>query len=199
MITHLNGTVKKIAENSLIIDVNGVGYSIICSSRTLNEACNHSGLVHIFTVLNIREDAWTLYGFISEQERFWFNALISVQGVGGKVAIAILSALSDDDIYNAFLTEDKNTFMRADGVGSKLAIRIITELKDKIVGKIDWKAQNIQSISEISVVNDVVSALLNLGYQKVDILRVISSIQIEQNCEFDALLKRALNKLSSGA
>ncbi|MDR2067575.1 MAG: Holliday junction branch migration protein RuvA, partial [Holosporaceae bacterium] len=116
MITHLNGSIKKIAENSIVVDVNGVGYGVTCSARTTNEACSRSGLVHIFTAMSIREDSWTLYGFITEQERFWFNTLTSVQGVGGKVAIAILSALSDDDIYNAFLTGDKNIFSRADGV-----------------------------------------------------------------------------------
>jgi Holliday junction DNA helicase RuvA len=199
MITHLNGIVEKIAENSLIIDVGGVGYNVICSARSINEAKTHSGLVHIFTVLSVREDSWTLYGFISEQERFWFNTFTSVQGVGGKVALAILSALSDDDIYNAFLSGDRNTLTRADGVGPKLAVRIITELKDKIVGKIEFKIQSAQLISEVGVVNDVVSALANLGYQKADILRAISSLPIESNCEFDTLLKRVLNKLSSGA
>jgi Holliday junction DNA helicase RuvA len=199
MISYLKGTPEKIAEGSIVVDVNGVGYCVICSSRTINEVRNCLGTIHIFTVLNVREDSWTLYGFISEQERFWFNTLISVQGVGGKVAIAILSALSDEDIYNAFLTNNKDMFTRADGVGSKLATRIITELKEKIVGKIDLGvAMAIPTVPESSVVSDVISALLNLGYQKVDVLRVVSSIQIDSEIGFNVLLKRVLGKLSSG-
>jgi Holliday junction DNA helicase RuvA len=146
--------------------------------------------------MNIREDAWTLYGFISEQERLWFNTLISVQGVGGKVALAILSALSDDDLYNAFLSSDKDMISRADGVGPKLATRIITELKDKIVGKININAPTMKMTVESGVVNDVISALINLGYQKTDIWRAISSAQFDKNCRFDVLLKLILNKLS---
>ena len=113
MISHLKGTVEKVLDNALIIDVNGVGYKVVCSSRTINAASNANGIVYILTELVIREDAWILYGFISESERFWFNKLTSVQGVGGRVAIAILSALSDDDIYNAFLATDKDMFTRS--------------------------------------------------------------------------------------
>jgi Holliday junction DNA helicase RuvA len=199
MISHIKGTVERIMDSSIIVDVNGVGYCVLCSSRTINEVRGYSGIVHIFTALNIREDSWILYGFISERERFWFNMLISVQGVGGKVAVAILSALSDDDIFNAFLTGNKDAFTKADGVGAKLATRIITELKEKVVGKMDLNtAIGIPAVGESGVINDVISALLNLGYQKADILRVISAMQIDSEITFDVLLKRILSKLSSG-
>jgi Holliday junction DNA helicase RuvA len=201
MITYLKGTIEKVAENSVIIDVNGVGYSVICSARTVNEVRNYPGIMRIFTVLNVREDAWTLFGFISEQERFWFNTLTSVQGVGGKVAIAILSALSDDEIYNAFLSGDKSMFTRADGVGPKLATRIVTELKEKVVGKIDIGsiATAAPQIAQSGVVSDVISALANLGYQKADIMRIILAMQVDKDESFDVLLKKVLVKLSSGA
>jgi Holliday junction DNA helicase RuvA len=199
MISYLKGTVVAVAENSIVLDVNGVGYSAICSARTINEARKDSGIVQIFTVLNVREDSWTLYGFISERERFWFNTLASVQGVGGKVAVAILSVLSDEDMYNAFLTGDKDMFARAAGVGQKLAIRIVTELKDKIVGKIEVGIGTATgAILESGVVSDVVSALSNLGYQKADVLRAVSSVQTDSDASFDVLLKRTLSKLSSG-
>ena len=204
MISHLKGTVEKVADNFLIIDVNGVGYKVICSSRTLGAAGNVSDIVHIFTELVIREDTWVLYGFISESERFWFNKLTSVQGVGGKAAMAILSALSDDEIYNAFLSGDKDMFIRADGVGAKIASRIISELKEKVVGKADIMAAYVpaQQINDqmmgSSVVNDVVSALVNLGYQKSDIYRIISPMKITDDMEFDVLLRQVLNKISSG-
>jgi Holliday junction DNA helicase RuvA len=124
---------------------------------------------------------------------------MSVQGVGGKVAVAILSALSDEDIYNAFLAGDKNMFTRAGGVGQKLATRIITELKEKIVGKVDLNIpMAMPAVTESSVLGDVISALANLGYQKADILRIISSMKVDSDIEFDVLLKRVLSKLSSG-
>jgi Holliday junction DNA helicase RuvA len=199
MIEHLTGSVEKVSDGSLIVDVNGVGYSVLCSARTINAVGNTSGIVRVFTVLNIREDAWTLFGFASEQERFWFNTLISVQGVGGKVALSILSVLSDEEIYNAFIAEDKNMFARADGVGPKLASRIISELKDKIVGKINVGAAIGSKVAQESgVVTDVVSALANLGYQKSDIYRVISSMQVDNDVKFDILLRQILSKLSSG-
>ena len=198
MISYLKGSVEEVAENLIILDVNGVGYSLICSSRTISEAKEHGGVVKLHTVLNVREDAWTLFGFYSNKERFWFNKLNSVQGVGGKVAISILSALSEDDIYNAFLTEDKNMFTRADGVGAKLATRIISELKDKVVGKVDLNMTVGTQIPQSNTVNDVISALINLGYQKPDILRTISTIEIDNDPQFDTLLRRILGKLSAG-
>ena len=198
MISYLKGSVEEVTENLIILGVNGIGYSLICSSRTINEAKEHGGIVKLHTVLNIREDAWTLFGFYSDKEKFLFNMLNSVQGVGGKVAISILSALSEDDIYNAFLTEDKTMFTRADGVGAKLATRIISELKDKIVGKIDLNMAVGTQIPQSNIVNDVISALMNLGYQKSDILRIISTIEIDKDLQFDTLLKQILGKLSAG-
>ena len=198
MISYLKGSVEEVAENLVILDVNGVGYSLICSSRTISEAKEHGGIVKLYTVLNVREDAWTLFGFYSEKEKFWFNKLNSVQGVGGKVAISILSALSEDDIYNAFLTEDKTMFTRADGVGAKLATRIISELKDKVVGKIDLNMAVGTQVPQSSAINDVISALMNLGYQKPEILRTISTIEIDKDPQFDTLLRQVLTKLSAG-
>ena len=198
MISYLKGSVEEVAENLVILDVNGVGYSLICSSRTIGEAKEHGGIVKLYTVLNVREDAWTLFGFYSEKEKFWFNKLNSVQGVGGKVAISILSALSEDDIYNAFLTEDKTMFTRADGVGAKLATRIISELKDKVVGKIDLNMAVGTQIPQSSAINDVISALMNLGYQKPEILRTTSTIEIDKDPQFDTLLRQVLTKLSAG-
>ncbi len=198
MISYLKGSVEEISENLVILDVNGVGYSLICSSRTISDAQEHGGIVKLYTVLNVREDSWTLYGFFSEKERFWFNKFNSVQGVGGRVAISILSALSDEDIYNAFLTEDKNAFTRADGVGAKLATRIVSELKDKVIGKIDLNMAVGTQIPQSNIVNDVISALVNLGYQKPDVLRIISTIEIDNEPQFDTLLRQILGKLSAG-
>ncbi len=199
MFDYLKGLIEEIIDNHIILDVNGIGYDIISSSRTINEAKNHGNVIKLYTVLNIREDAWTLFGFISQRERFWFNKLNSVQGVGGRVAISILSVLSDDDIYNAFVMEDKNSFTKADGVGLKLATRIITELKDKVIGQVDSTAFTEPMKIQSNVVNDVISALVNLGYQKFDILRVISNMNLGESPQFDVLLRQVLTKISTGA
>lgn len=210
MISHLKGTIEKVLENALIMDVNGVGYRVICSSRTIsamNSLAGSGTLVHIFTELVVREDAWTLYGFISETERLWFSKLTLVQGVGGKAAMSILSALSDDEIYNAFLNSDGAAFTRAEGVGPKLASRIVAELKDKVIGKMDLfklappaavQGAFLNSLSNSEVIDNVISALVNLGYQKSDIYKIMSSMKIADDVVFDDLLRLVLKKISSG-
>ena len=200
MISHLKGIVEKVSESSMIIDVGGVGYEVICSLRTLNIARDKIGTpMHVYTILNIREDAWVLFGFTSEQEKVWFNTLVSVPGVGGKVAMAILSALNDDDIYKAFLNSDKTMLTRADGVGPKLASRLISELKDKVVGKIDLRVLPEIKNSESAVIQDVISAISNLGYQRIEILEAISKLVIKNDENFELLFKKVLAKLSHGA
>ena len=200
MISHLKGIVEKVSESSMIIDVGGVGYEVICSLRTLNIARDKIGTpMHVYTILNIREDAWVLFGFTSEQEKVWFNTLVSVPGVGGKVAMAILSALNDDDIYKAFLNSDKTMLTRADGVGPKLASRLISELKDKVVGKIDLRVLPEIKNSESAVIQDVISAISNLGYQRIEILEAISKLDIKNDENFELLFKKVLAKLSHGA
>lgn len=199
MISHLKGSIDRVADNFVVVDVGGVGYHVICSTKTINYAQSHADAVHFFTSLVIRDDAWVLFGFLTEQERAWFHTLTSVQGVGGKVAIAILSSMSESDIYNAFLNGDKTAFTRADGVGAKLATRIVTELKDKVVGKFDVQQSNITITESLrsAVMGDVLSALVNLGYQKVDVMRELSLLEDADNMTFDEMLRILLRKLSS--
>lgn len=202
MITHLKGNIETINESSLVLDVNGVGYQLLCSSRTLESVSRCRDMVHIYTVMSVREDGWILYGFADERERSWFNMLISVQGVGGKVALAILSALSPEDIYSAFCSGDKTMLTRADGVGAKLATRILSELKDKVLGKgmIAETAMLTNTMNaDKTIVSDVVSALENLGYQRGDAMRIVSSISaVEPDLPFESLLRRALAKIATG-
>ena len=113
--------------------------------------------------------------------------------------MAILSALNDDDIYKAFLNSDKTMLTRADGVGPKLASRLISELKDKIVGKIDLRVLPEIKNSESAVIQDVISAISNLGYQRIEILEAISKLDIKNDENFELLFKKVLAKLSHGA
>ena len=136
MIAKLTGILDKIGEGQVVLDVNGVGYLIFCSGRTLDKFSGVTGTVSIITETHVREDHIHLYGFSDESERTWFNLLISVQGVGAKVCLAILSVLTPAHLAQAIVAQDKSAVMKAPGVGTKLAARIIVELKDKI-GAID--------------------------------------------------------------
>src|SRR6476659_1993096 len=132
MIARLSGTLAETTSDSAVIDVGGVGYQLLASARTLDSLGPIGGQVLILTELQVREDAWTLFGFGSAAERDSFRALTSVQGVGGKVALAILSALSPDELARAVAQEDKAMIGRANGVGPKLAARIANELRGKL-------------------------------------------------------------------
>src|SRR4051812_35122104 len=132
MIARLTGTLAEISADGAVIDVHGVGYQMLASARTLEALGPIGGEVLILTELQVREDAWTLFGFGSAAERDSFRALTSVQGVGGKVALAILSTLSPDELARAVAHEDKAMIGRANGVGPKLAARIANELQGKL-------------------------------------------------------------------
>src|SRR5215212_415527 len=132
MIARLSGILAELTADGIIIDVGGVGYLVQASARTLDALGPLGGEVLILTELQVREDAWTLFGFGSVAERDTFRALTSIQGVGGKVALAILSALSPDELARAVAQDDKAMIGRANGVGPKLAARIANELQGKL-------------------------------------------------------------------
>src|SRR3569833_2572028 len=132
MIARLTGTLAETTAEGAVIDVAGVGYQLLCSARTLDALGPVGGDVLVLTELQAREDAWTLFGFGSREERDTFRALTSVQGVGGRLALAILSALSPDELSRAISQGDKAMIGRANGVGPKLAARIANELQGKL-------------------------------------------------------------------
>jgi Holliday junction DNA helicase RuvA len=169
VIGKLKGTVDSLGEDWAIIDVGGVGYVTTCSTRTL--AALHPGeAATLFIETFIREDHIRLYGFLSEAERQWFRLLITVQGVGSRVALAVLGTLSVADLGNAIAMQDKAMIARAPGVGPKVAGRIITELRDKAPTVGGFDAAFAKVANEIgdqrlpSASRDAVSALVNLGY-----------------------------------
>ncbi|MBL0318583.1 MAG: Holliday junction branch migration protein RuvA [Alphaproteobacteria bacterium] len=130
MIGKLRGLIDSVGEDSVVIDVGGVGYVAFCSANTLRRV-PHNGEVILWIETHVREDHIHLYGFIDQREREWFRVLTTVQGVGSRTALALLGVLTADDITHALLTQDKTPFTRASGVGPKLAERIVTELKNK--------------------------------------------------------------------
>ena len=132
MISQLSGKIISSDDKSLIVDVNGVGYQVFCSLQTLIDLKDSNETITILTEFIVREDSQSLYGFSGQLEKKWFNLLISVQGVGAKAAIAILSSITIDDLGYAISNSEKTTVTKAEGVGPKIAGRIINELKDKI-------------------------------------------------------------------
>ena len=179
MIAKLTGVLDSIGEDRIVIDVGGVGYLAYCSGRTLRALPAVGGSVALAIETHVREDHIHLYGFIDAAERDWFGLLTAVQGVGARVALAILTVLEPDVIIDAVIAQDKTTFTQAAGVGSKLAARLVAELKDR-VGELVI-VRPVQFATEATAdgagpVADAVSALVNLGYRRVEAYGAISQV-----------------------
>lgn len=172
MIGKLKGTIEEIGEDYLLVDVHGVCYVAFCSGRTLGKVGAVGEAIVLFIETYVREDQLKLFGFLSVLEREWFRLLQIVQGVGSKVALAILSTLTPSELANAIALQDKTTISRAPGVGPKVAIRILTELKNKAPAFAGEASVNIGLKQELgegvapAPVSDAVSALTNLGYSR---------------------------------
>jgi Holliday junction DNA helicase RuvA len=183
------------AADHAVIDVGGVGYVVQASSRTLSLIGPVGGSVMIFTEMQVREDSMTLFGFGSAAERDWFRLLTGVQGVGGRVALAILSALSADELRKAVAAGDKAMVARAQGVGPKLAERIVRELKDKVGGLVLGPAA-LASAPATGAANDAVSALTNLGFRPAEASAAVAAANDElgDGASLNALVRLALKK-----
>jgi len=172
MIGKLKGTVEEIGEDYVLVDVHGVCYVAFCSARTLSKLGSVGEAVVLFIETYVREDQLKLFGFMTTLEREWFRLLQIVQGVGSKVALAVLSTLTPSELANAIALQDKTSISRAPGVGPKVAIRILTELKTKAPAFAGDGAINIGLKQELgegvaaAPVSDAVSALTNLGYSR---------------------------------
>jgi Holliday junction DNA helicase RuvA len=193
MLARLSGTLAELTGDGAVIDVAGVGYQVHCSGRTLDAIGPVGGEVLILTELQVREDAWTLFGFGSAVERDSFRALTSVQGVGGRLALAILSVLSPDDLARAVSQSDKAMIGRANGVGPKLAARIANELQGKlgVVGLAGGAPA-----PRVGAADDALSALANLGFKPAEASAAVNAAQDELGAEasLDALVRLSLRK-----
>ena len=177
MIGKLTGLIDSVSEDALILDVNGVGYRVSCSVRTLAHLEKPGIRLSLLIETHVREDEIRLFGFTSEAERAWFKLLQSVQGVGAKVALGILGTLAPADLARAVTFGDKAMLGRAPGVGPKLAQRLATELKDKVPagGAIAMNGMP-QPIVQDDAMSDALSALVNLGYGQADAARALALV-----------------------
>ena len=194
MIARLSGILAEVSADAAVIDVGGVGYQVHASARTLDVIGPVGGEVMLLTELQVREDAWTLFGFGSTQERDAFRALTSIQGVGGRLALAILSVLSPDELARAVSQDDKAMIGRANGVGPKLAARIANELKGKL--GVAGLGASLTPAPRAGAAADALSALANLGFKPAEASAAVNAAQDELGPEagLDALVRLALRK-----
>ena len=187
MIAKLTGIVDTIGDNSVILDVNGVGYLVSCSSRTLSQLGSRGAQVILYIETVMRAETLQLYGFANSEEQQCFRLLTTVQGVGMKMALALLSALSPSEIYHAISAKDATFLTRAEGVGPKLAGRIVSEPKDKIPDGACVSATIYSYPSSLlPMVEEAISALVNLGYRRIEAVTAVSKAQ--QHCGEKATL-----------
>lgn len=214
MFAKLTGTIDTLFQDSLILDVNGVGYHVFASGKTLSVIGDHGDPVSLLIETHVREDHIHLYGFSSAQEREWFRLLTSVQGVGAKSGLNILSVCAPDKLLLAIISGDANALRQADGVGPKLAQRIVTELKDKAqnmnlgpgpVIAMPKKGKGSTTKDELatdtSLDHDAVSVLVNLGYGRSEAFSAIMLVRQKSNDnpapKLEDLIKLALKELAS--
>jgi holliday junction DNA helicase RuvA len=204
MIGKLKGTVDSYGEDFVIVDVHGVGYVVFCSGRTLQALAPPGEAVTLAIETQVREDAIRLFGFRSDVERDWFRILQTVQGVGAKVALAILSTLDPGGLATAIATGDKGQVARAPGVGPKLAQRICAELKDKApaLGMVDpalvQLSGSVAARTAPAPVSDAISALTNLGYPQAQAQAAVAAAvkALGEGAEAGQLIRQGLKELA---
>ena len=205
MIGKLTGRLDEVGPSSLIVDVNGVGYEVTCAARTLASLPAVGETVSLAIDTHVREDSIRLYGFATEHERAWFRALQTVQGVGAKVALAVLGTLDAGDLANAVALQDKNQVARAPGVGPKVAARIVAELKDKMPSlapaiRPGAGLAPVATLPEGLAARDAVSALTNLGYAHGEAAAAISAAigKAGREARPEELIRLGLKELAHG-
>ncbi|WP_138379062.1 Holliday junction branch migration protein RuvA [Luteithermobacter gelatinilyticus] len=210
MIAKLRGLLDSSGEDWCIVDVNGVGYQVFCSARTLSRMGGVGETVTLMIETHVREDHIHLYGFASELERDWFRLLQTVQGVGAKVALGILSVAGPDELSSSIAAGDKTTVGRASGIGPKLATRIVTELKDKVAkfaflptqaggGKAAPTGTGAVPVGDNGeIVQDAVSALVNLGYRQAEAYMAVNAAarSLDGEVTVQTLIRLGLKELN---
>jgi Holliday junction DNA helicase RuvA len=198
MIARLTGILAETSADSAVLDVGGIGYLVLASARTLDAIGPLGGEVMLLTEMQVREDSMTLFGFGSTGEREAFRQLTSVQGVGGRVALAILSTLDPAELAAAVSRGDKAMVARANGVGPKLAMRIVNELAGKL-GSPALAATAGAPAPKGGAAHDALSALSNLGFKPAEASAAVASAvsELGETATLDALVRLALRKASS--
>ncbi len=203
MIGKLKGVIDTIGEDFVILDVHGVGYVVQCSGRTLAHAGQVGEAATLAIETHVREDSIRLYGFATDAERDWFRLLQTVQGVGAKVALAVLGAMSTEELAVAITRQDKARIAQAQGIGPRLAARLAAELKDKVpagvtLAEMQAAVAGAAEATEPPAVQDAVAALLTLGYGRPQAAEAAACARKTLGAAADAaaLIRLALKQLS---
>ncbi len=200
MIAQLTGLVDALEDGRCVIDVAGVGYLVHASSRTLAALPRPPELAKLLVETHVREDAIQLFGFTDTAERDWFRLLTTVQGVGPRVALSILSALSPRDLIGAIAARDQASLTRAAGVGARLAARLLTELKDKVgaMPSSPGAAIPAQPLPSGGTQGDALSALVNLGYRRPEVQATVARVveRLGDTASLDAIIRESLKELA---
>ena len=194
MIASLTGKLKMKLDSSIIVEVNGIGYNLNVSYKTLTQHHEIGSDVTFYTDLQIKDDKILMYGFLSQKEINIFRVLQSIQGIGPKASLSILSALEVDDIVLGITAGDKSVFLKADGIGSRVATRIVSELQDKIntLNFSEEDIKNHKNVNNLSLekksqsdvedfFNDSISAIVNLGYTRSEAFKAVMNVKRELN------------------
>ena len=195
MIAKLVGRVDWLASSRVIINVNGVGYLVHCAGRTLADL-EMGAVASVFIETVVREDRIELFGFATYSEQEWFRSLTSVQGVGSRVGLSILNALSIEELTNAIISGDAASITRAEGVGRKLAARIIGELKDKHLPTMGEKGSRAAMVGPSA---EAISALMHLGYKQAEATAAVTQAmqRVGPDGSVDQLIPEALKMLAA--
>ena len=208
MIAKLTGILDSSGEDWVIVDAGGVGYMVSCSNRTLSQLPSVGERISLHVETNMRDSQIQLFGFLSTAERDWFRLLQSVQGVGAKVALAILSVLEPGDLVQVIAAQDKAQVARANGVGPRLAARIVSELKDKaaglalgpgaIVAPLGQPKAGDAPVVAPDAAGDAVSALVNLGYGRAEAFGAVATVgrSLGSDADVQALIRDSLKELA---
>lgn len=202
MYSYIRGILTDQDEETIVVEAAGVGYNIYTTGQTFQALPPIGSEVKIYTYLQVREDAMTLFGFLTKDDLKVFKLLLGVNGIGPKGAIGILSVMTTDDLRFAVLADDAKAIAKAPGVGNKTAQRLILELKDKLSleeafeQKLAHTAQSEEAHATSGMQNEAVQALVALGYSSSEALKAVSAVELTEQMDTEVLLKAALKKMA---
>ncbi len=205
MYAYIKGVIIEISEDNVILECNNIGYNIHVPFSVVQKLPGVGSEIKIYTYTCVREDAFILYGFLSQDDLWIFKKLITVNGIGPKGALGILSAMSADDLRFAIIAGDAKAISKAPGIGTKSAERIILDLKDKVSIDFDKKdgslvplGNNLTSESNNEARNEAIEAMIALGYSSSDAVKAVNQLIITDDMESNVILKQALKIISRG-
>lgn len=204
MISYLKGELTEINESYVVIEVGNIGYEVALPASSIMELPPRGSTIKIYTYMHVREDAIGLFGFLTKDDMEMFRLLITVNGIGPKSALGILSAITADELRFAILAEDVKTISKAPGIGNKTASKMILELKDKIkledafekqLANNEMKKDKDNTNRILSLRDEAVQALTVLGYSSSDAFKIVTGIDIEENMQVEDILKLCLKRM----